>query len=246
MKPPPETTTLSALEEQCLAFLDHCADFNFLVRSIDLQRAKFAEIDALVERVRGYKLGAIKMEYEFAANRLFHLQCMLRSMQASLSVWIKLKEGEHLEAWRLLVDAQEYKDVALLTHDYEGIRNLEAQLNKMREVLFPHFNLYNSPGWVETVGKCSICGSPFSICEHIENRVYMGRLCRRVDREVLEILHSALVRSPRDRRCVITKRSEGNRMIDNFTLEDVGPRKHEGEEMLIESVLWTPNRLDLN
>lgn len=241
-----EPMTVGALEEECYAFIDHCADLNFFVRSVDLQRKKVAEIDALVERVRSYKLGAIQAQHEPAANRLFHVQCMLRAVQASLSVWVELKGGKHHEAWRLLVDAQEYKDVALLTRDYEGIRNLEAKLNQMREALFPHFSLFSSPGWVETVGRCSICGSPFAVCDHIEKHVYMGKLCRRVDRQVLETLHIALVKSPRDRRCVIAKRSEGDRMIDNFTLEDAGPRKPEGEGMLIESVMFTPDRLDLD
>lgn len=238
--------TLGELQKECIEFVDTCADLNVFVRSVDLQRSKIGEIDIQVNRVKGYKLSAIDSGHEIAANELFHLQCVLRSIQASLSVWVEVKSGNLCEAWNRLVDAQEYKDVALLTRDYEGLRNLEVRLDRMREVLFPHFNLYNSPGWVETIGNCSICGALFSTCDHIENRVYMGRLCRRVNRRVVEYLHAALVENPRDRRCIITKRSEGDRMIDTLTYEDAGPRNNEGDGMLVEGVMFTLARLDLD
>lgn len=238
--------TLGELQKECFEFIDICADLNVFVRSVDLQRRKISEIEVQVDRVKRYKRGAIESGHEIAANELFHLQCVLRSIQSSLLVWAEIKSGNACEAWRHLVDAQEYKDVALLTRDYEGLRNLESRLDRMREVLFPHFNLYNSPGWVETLGNCSICGAPFSTCEHIENCVYMGRLCQRIDRKVVEYLHSALVESPRDRRCIITKRSEGDRMIDNLTYEDAGPRNAEGDGMLVEGVMFSLARLDLD
>lgn len=238
--------TLQDFEKECFAFLDCCADLNVFVRSVELQRKKCAEIDSLVEKVLNYKYGAIHDKNEIAANRLFHIQCLLLAIKSSLTVWIKLKENNPHDAWECLIDAQEYKDVALLTRDYDGIRGFETRLNEMRSTLFPHFNLYNSPGWVETIGKCSICGSSFSLCSHVENRVYMGRLCRRVDREVLEMSHSALVENPRDRRCVISKRSEGDRMIDNFTLEDVGARRREGNAIVVEGILFSAKGIDLD
>lgn len=237
--------SLDELQKECFEFLDTCAELNVFVRSVDLQRSKIDEIDAFIERMKGYKRGAVQAGHEIAANELFHMQCVLRSIQSSLSVWVELKNGRVNEGWQRLVDAQEYKDVALLTRDYEGLRNLEARLDRMREVLFPHFNLYNSPGWVETLGICSVCYAPFSSCEHIENRVYMGSLCQRVGKEVVEYLHSALVENPRDRRCIITKRSEGDRMIDNLTYQDVGPRNVEGDSLMVEGIIFTPNRLDL-
>lgn len=232
--------------KECNRLLDECADLNVLVRSADLQREKVDELSEFLERLRAYKLAAIQAQHEPVANILFHAQCMLRASQASLLVWIDLKKGKHHDAWRRLIDAQEYTDVALLTGAHDGVRNLEAKLLQMREVLFPHFNLYNSPGWIETIGKCSICGAPFAACDHVENCVYMGRLCRRVDRQVLEMLTVSLVQNPRDRRCVIVKRSEGDRMIDYFTLQDAGPKADEGDAQLIEGIVFTPNDLDLD
>jgi hypothetical protein len=228
-------------------FIDECADLNLFVRSIGLQKQKVEDIKLYVDRIRGFKYQAAKAKQEEDANRLFHFQCMLKSMESSIMVWIELKEGSPQNAWTRLVDAQEYKDVALMTQDYPGIRRLEEALINMEQVLFPHSRLYNSPGFLETIGDCSICGKPFSACTHVENWIYMGKLCRRINRKVLEALHSALVEHPRDRRCIITKHSnDEGRMIDRLTLEDVGPRSREGDEMLIEGVMFHPGELDLD
>lgn len=239
--------TLEEIRADYDKFIDECATMNWFVRSMSLQKQKVEDIKTYVERIRGYKYQAAQAEHEEDANVLFHFQCMLKSMESSIMVWIELKEGAPENAWTRLVDAQEYKDVALMTRDYPGIRRLEQALKNMELALFPQSPLYNSPGFLESIGDCSICGCPFSACNHVENRIYMGRLCRRINRKVIEVLHSALVEYPRDRRCIITKHSNNDgRMINRFTLEDVGPKTHESDGMLIEGVLFHSGELDLD
>ena len=234
--------------EQYGKFIDDCASHNVHARATALQEQKLAEIPPRIAQMKGYKAQAIARQDEGQANLFFHFQCMLRSMESSLQVWLAVKDGKPEKGWTHLVDAQEYKDVALLTHDVEGVRAHERQLLAMEHALFPHAPLFNSAGFVESIGNCSICAAPFSTCDHIENFVYMGRLCRRVNRKFIEATHAALVKNPRDRRCVITKSSnDAGRMIDRFTLEDVGPKTSDGgDAMMIEAILMTFVELDLD
>lgn len=74
--------------------------------------------------------------------------------------------------------------------------------------------------FVETIGQCSICRSGFNECEHIEGYIYMGRLCRRINRKPIKIDHSAIVENPCDKRCIINSivDDDGNK-IDYMTLK---------------------------
>ncbi|MFV2058660.1 MAG: hypothetical protein ACC707_19530 [Thiohalomonadales bacterium] len=117
----------------------------------------------------------------------------------------------------------------------------------MEIALFPGWALYNSPGHTETIGKCSICGSAFTKCEHIENNIYMGQLCLRIDRKLIEADHSALVKNPKDRRCIMTKVSGDNgKMIDYFTWEETNDIKGDEEGMYVEGVILSFHSLDFN
>ena len=197
--------------------------------------------------MKEYKSQAIDTKDEHTANLLFHFQCMVNSMAASLRLWVSLKDKNYHDAWCNLVDAQEYIEVALKIADYPGIRNMETHLKAMEIALFPGWALFNSPGHTETVGKCSICSAPFVQCEHIENQIYLGRFCQRVDRKIIEAHHSALVKNPKDRRCILTKISgDHGKMIDYFTWEETGEENKDDNNMYVEGVLLSFHQLDLN
>lgn len=141
-------------------FIDGCIELNYMVRSVDLQRKKADEIDGYVLGIKGIKAQAVDRAEEDIARLMFHFQCMLRSVQSALRVWVELKAGGNVRAWSNLVDAQEYCEVALFAGDHSGARTLEMVLKRMQECLFPTFKLFNSPGTIETVGRCSICWRP--------------------------------------------------------------------------------------
>jgi len=191
-------------------------------------------------------VGAIHSD-EFAANSLFHIQCMINASRSSLLMWVKIKEGKFNDAWSDLVDAQEYVSIALKVLDNEGVRNTEDKLNCFEKTVFPGWALFNSPGFIETVGECSICGQSFIQCDHIENNVYMGALCRRVNRKIIEINHVSLVKQPRDKRCVITQISDddGN-MIDYFTWEKTGKKNTNEDGMKLEGITYSLKDLDVS
>lgn len=150
-------------------FIDSCTNLNTHSRSLELQRLKVDEAGRRVLQMKGYKAQAAEQDDERAANLLFHFQCMLRSMESSLSVWVAIKEGHPQTAWDHLVDSQEYLSVAILAEDHDGARRLEQHLSAMQQALFPHFHVFNSAGFTETIGDCSICRQPFFECDHVEN-----------------------------------------------------------------------------
>ncbi len=133
-------------------------------------------------------------------------------------MWIELKADNFNGAWNHLIDVQDYTGIALKITDYEGVRNLE-KIDLCRKLIFPGWVMYNSPGFTETIGGCSICKQKFTSCNHIEGKVYSGSLCYRINRKIIDIDHSALVESPKDKRCIITELSDDeDNMIDYFNV----------------------------
>lgn len=239
--------SLNKIREDYDEFIDGCAKFNFYTRSTDIQKEKINECEQYILLLKGYKAQAIDKQDEYTANLLFHFQCMINAMAASLKTWVSMKANAFHEAWCNLVDAQEYIEIALKVADYSGIRNMQNQLKEMESALFPGWALYNSPGHTETIGKCSICGCSFIQCDHIENNIYLGRLCQRVDREIIEVHHSALVKNPKDRRCIITKISgDHGKMIDYFTWEETEEENNDDDGNYMEGVLLSFHNLDFN
>ena len=232
-------------EEYC-DFIDSCGKFSFYTRTIEIQRQKVTECNKYLIAIKQYKSQAIEKNNEHIANQFFHMQCMIHALRSSLLMWIELKENSFENSWTHLVDAQEYTSIALRIDDYEGIRNLECRLKSAEESLFPRWKIYNSPGFVETIGKCSICHDPFSQCNHMENEIYMGSLCQRIDRKIVRVDHFAFVENPRDRRCIITKTSDDNgNEIDYFTLEKTGKKVDNDEGHHIEGRMFCIPTLDV-
>lgn len=65
----------------------------------------------------------------------------------------------------------------------------------------------------------------------------MGRLCQRIDRKIVRFDHFALVKNPRDRRCIFTKISEDDgQEIDYFTWEKTGIKKDNSDGMHAEVI----------
>ncbi|MEJ6473783.1 hypothetical protein [Pseudoalteromonas piscicida] len=192
--------------------------------SIEIQKSKVKDCESLLTDIKDYKEQAKAAKLETIANELFYYQCMINSVKSSHLIWISLKNGDNYKSWCHLIDAQDYVSVALkICDDDHFALTLRNNLKKTEAIIFPEWPVYNSPGFRETVGVCSICGQNFILCEHIENEIYFGTLCLRVNRKVIEGLHSAIVKNPRDRRCIVTSISDDEGyMIDCFTGEKTG------------------------
>jgi len=231
-----------------LNFIDSCGRLNYYTRSKRLQGEKIKECDEFIQEIKIYKAQAVKKCIEADANEFFLMQCVVNALRSSLSMWINLKNESYQKSWSCLIDAQDYVCVGLKVRKYEGLLNIQKHLKSIERAVFPGWVKYNSLGFVETVGNCSICGKKFIECDHIENQIYLGSLCQRVDRKIIELNHSALVENPRDRRCTINKISDddGN-MIDYYTWEKTGENKKYNEDEVghMECALLTMSSLDV-
>ncbi len=240
--------TPQGVVDTCLAYIESAYQLNLIVRSSKLQEAKIKEMDDFIAELKAFKHWAIDHEVEQHANELFHFQCFIRSVQSCLETWVNIKNSEPESAWHSLMDAIDYKDIALRISDYEGIRTHETLLTDARRVLFPENMVFNSPAFRSTVGDCSICRSSFNSCEHIEDFIYSGRLCRRINISILEANHSAIVKNPLDPRCIMTERSdEAGRMINMLSLELTGEESERSNDaMRVKGILLSTRSLDVD
>jgi hypothetical protein len=198
--------TIPQLAEEYTAVVAEAGKFGYLVRDTELQQEQVDILLKLKDRIKAFKYGAIKAGNEEAANTLFHLQCGLNAQISFLTIWIFIKKGDYYAAWDSLIDAEEYVSIAMKAADGGfGLEEFLDRLKRVEEIVFPGYNVYSSCGAIIQGGLCTVCGKPFSDCDHIEGLVYWGRLCVRVNWEVIKLDHIAVVDEPRDRRCVITE-----------------------------------------
>ena len=201
-----EKATLPELANEYTAAMREAHKHAFLVRDTELQVQQVDVLIATKKRFRGFKAGAREAGDAGAANALFHMQCGLNAMISFLTMWIELKRGNHQSAWNKLIDAQEYLSIALrAAGGGVGVEDFLERLQRAEQVIFPGFPVYHSVGQIIRGGKCTICEMAFNSCEHIEGRVYSGRLCLRAQAEIVEVNHVSFVDQPRDRRCIITE-----------------------------------------
>jgi len=164
---------------------------------------------------------AVEQNKESDANAFFHIQCMTNAMISLLKMFLELKRRKYQKAWNLLVDAQEYTSFAMrVSEGSNGVESLVAHLNKLEEVLFPGFPIYHSIGFIMRGGVCSICGNKLEFCPHIEEQIYLGRVCRRIHIKDVDVDHFAMVDNPKDRRCIpVEFEFEPGKVFDYITLK---------------------------
>jgi hypothetical protein len=171
-----------------------------------------------------------------------------------LQMWVGIKSSDPADAWCLLVDAQEYANMALRipVQGAWGISEYQQHLLKIEDTIFPGWPVYNSPAFIEETGDCSICFRPYSECEdHIEDLIYCGRLCERINRKMIRANHIAIVKFPKDRRCIIRHISnDDGRKKDYITgkVLDEKFEKYSDDEglMIFSGIIMTSKRLDFD
>lgn len=249
LKPQSERKTIEQIRQAYNEHLENCTKYLFYTRSTEKQKEIVANLMTFKEEIKRYKYGAIKARNEQAANILFHFQCILNSNISLLELWINLKSNKYNEAWDSLIEAEKYLEYGIKCVDgHYGLEEYGKKLIEIEHSIFPGFPYYNSMGIIIKGGKCSICGQPFTKCKHIEEKIYWGRVCRIIEPEKIDIDHSAIVKIPKDRRCIITEISdEEGSMINYFTWDRSKklPEDKRGER-IISGVLFYNKELDID
>ena len=240
--------TFQDIVDQYNAILEESRKLDYFVRDKVLQENQISKLDKFRLQLKGYKQQAVSLSDEESANRFYHLQCVINAQISSLRIWVSLKNDKANDAWVNLIDAQEYIVYAIQSSDQHfGIDDFAERLRKIENVVFPGFPLYNSLGLVFSGGVCSICDKPLEECDHIEGRIYWGRICQRIGISHLEVNHSAIVSVPKDRRCIITEiETDDGQMKDYITWKLLGPaEKKEEKGKHLKGIMFSYKGLDI-
>lgn len=211
------------------------------------------DLNQIIGVHKGYKYQAISKEVEYEANCFLLMQCALSCLRSTFLMLKKFKDQDNVGAWHSLIDAYDYIDISIKVIDIysghledkekeelkqtHGIYIIKQRIEKLENAIFRPQKIYNSSGLVETIGNCSICGAVFHKCDHNEGDIIMGRLCRRVNREIIRADHAAIVTDPKDRRCIFTSTfDEHGTSIDFFSREPLIEPKEENTYMGIMQV----------
>jgi hypothetical protein len=191
---------LKKYEEITQESLKYCC----FVRDIAFQKQKIKELELFKKEIKSYKHHAVINKSERQANIFFHFQCCINSIISVLQMWISLKTNKFDIAWDYLIDAQEYVLIAFKAdNNHIGLDNYLNHLYKIERAIFPEFPYFNSWGCIIQGGKCSVCGSDYGTCNHLEGLVYWGKYCTRINFKPIRLDHSSVVQNPKDRRCII-------------------------------------------
>jgi hypothetical protein len=235
------------------AIVESIEDMHFTV-SLRIAEYRINFLKVKIDYLKSFKYQAIRRGSEHHANLLLYMQCVTQAVCSVFIAFKWIRENENMKAWCGVIDAYEYLDIALRAlravdgnlsaETLSGIEAIRRLIIKFEEGVFPSHKVYNSPGFVETVGDCSICDQGFLECEHVEGDVYSGLYCVRKNRKPLDFEHFAVVENPRDRRCIFTtKHNAAGESVDIFSRE---PTKEPKEENVYEGVLFYMGELDVN
>lgn len=228
--------------------INEALKYNHFVRDKTLQEKKVQELESYILAIHQNKFEAEqKGAPEFFLNRFFHFQCVMNAVKSSLNMWIKLKDGKNYEAWCSLQDAIDYIAYSQKVEEQmSGINDLQKFLMDCEKTLFPVFPLYNSSGLLFKGGNCSICGKPLEKCEHIEEYLYNGKICKRINITDVAVNHIAMVEKPDDKRCIIQEfQSENGEMYDYMTLLPTEGKPHDSEHKTFSGVVYNTHSLDI-
>lgn len=240
--------TTQEILEKFDSLADSSTELIHFTASARLQREKVAELRDFLKAIKSFKSQARTAGDEQNSNLFLHIQCLLNFLISVLQVWLHIKDEDNQEAWSSLVDAQEYLDYARKIEDRANLQKLSDFLVSMEDVVFPKF-LFNSIGCISDIGKCSICGEEFLECDHIENVVYNGSFCKRIEVTLEEFDHNALVEVPADRRCIFPEVLKDGKKIDAFTKEFIcdGEPGSGGDSLspILKGIIFNARSLDI-
>ncbi|MGP2692309.1 hypothetical protein [Serratia nevei] len=217
--------TLIELEDEFIKFINKANSEMHLSISKKTTDRWISIIENEINYNRSYKAQIIKYNNERVSGSFLYRHCILSAFKSIFMLFRYVRINKNLEAWCSLIDAYEYLDIAniyLTTYEIDNgaIGEITKKIDAIKYAIFPRDPIYTSIAMTETMGDCSICGDAFLNCEHVERKIYNGRLCQRVNRKIIEANHTAIVENPRDRRCIIsTSHNDDGFQIDIFSKE---------------------------
>lgn len=201
----------------------------FLQCDASLQQAEVENLERVEAAIREAKLQARATQDERGANLLLGLQVLTRAIADELRMWVALKEQRPHDAWAALVSAQEHADLAVRIPDTASSgTGYRSRLEVLDHTLFPVLQ-FTSTGLTHAGGTCSICGTSFRSCRHVEGRIYFGQVCAEVALQNVSVDHGALVDAPRDKRCYVSEYTDGDMWYDVMTRLPTGPVEPDGQ-----------------
>ena len=108
-----KTLTFNEIVKEYNEVLKESRNMDFFVRDKILQKNEIQKLKKEKNKIKQYKLQSIKNLDEEASNVFFHFQCVLNAQISILNIWISLKDNKPYDAWKYLIDAQEYIHYAL-------------------------------------------------------------------------------------------------------------------------------------
>lgn len=211
--------------------------------SNQIQESVAKELNDAIDFFRGIKVYAIETNDDKMANLFYYMQCVIAGLGSLCMMWVNLKKNKPEKAWINLIDSQEYISVARRCIEPEHTKNIEKLQDRLYEIeenAFPPMT-FNSIGAIFEGGKCSVCGQLYKSCDHLDGFVYCGVLCYVFDKKIVEFNHTAIVKNPRDRRCITrTLETDNHGIRDLLTNQIIEKNQKPTEGLIAESILLTP------
>ena len=198
-----------------------------MCRASEIQEEAFESLELLKQEATELKREAVKVLDEDSANAMLSIEEACIALSSEIRMYLALKKDEAARAWDHLIDAQRHMQCAITAHDI-GDAYFEDyyKLYLLEQLLFPK-QLFVSPGMILEKAECSICGSDYDECEHVQGLPYMGDICVRIISSIRECTEVSFVEEPADKRCRILSVSNGDKARDTLSWRFVEPDESE-------------------
>jgi hypothetical protein len=156
----------------------------FYLEFLELIRAKYKNIDTLKYKplIENEKMILRKETDEKSLLLIWFCLSIIEAMEIYHRAFSLLKNRKYYSGWNELAQIEVIiQNIKYNIHDHSNYMALAFldQYTKKFQKIFP-YKAFTSVVFVNTNEECSICGksmNPFSGCEHIRGKVYLGELC---------------------------------------------------------------------
>lgn len=207
------------------------ARFIFAARAREFQAEAIDRLEALRIEASSLKAAMVESQNEDGANNLFCAEKLSQALALELRMWLDFKDDDPNGAWVALVGAQSAAHTAIQAHDMAAEFDMEGyhrRLELLEHLLFPP-QLFFSAGVIIKRSTCSICGSEYGECDHLQGKVYMGQMCARYIEEC-KLPEVSIVPEPANKLCRAMSLSDGDIMRDQMTWRPIVPKPSENDD----------------
>lgn len=160
------------------------------------------------------------LDVEDVANKAWFLYTLIDANIDFIDAFGKIKSENYYEAWckleRIEINLSNLIDNQF--YDFEVLRVKDLALTVSNwQALYP-YAVFLSPEMIIKREICSICGldvNPWSKCSHISGKVYTGKFCYRIVKE-MSFLGISLVHTPVQKYSVAFTSDEEGNTVDHY------------------------------